>query len=178
MLAAAVSLRPIELEALRTGTPRLYFGRSAGGLLAVAINWPGFGWIDLLTGYADDGSSTEDVDTAAAAAYTWSKGNNRGTVTSIIVDRHRAATSIEGIAPGVVRAESLGGYVDVIGALRYFTISPAATRYVGDVLCGCYSHPPLTAAELATEVETHQGRHPETKRWADTYAVISCKAGA
>jgi hypothetical protein len=121
---------------------------------------------------------TTDRAASIESANRWATDGNHGTVTAIVVDRHRATTALASTADGVVTAETRGDYIDVIGALRYFTLSPAATKYVGRVLAECYTAPPVDAMGYTAEVLGHQQRHPDAKRWADTYAVISCKAGA
>jgi len=177
MLAAVEALRPRELEGLRSETPRLHFGRTRGGLLATAIYWPGFGWVDMCSAHTVN-EPTTDRAASIESANRWATDGNHGTVTAIVVDRHRATTALASTADGVVTAETRGDYIDVIGALRYFTLSPAATKYVGRVLAECYTAPPVDAMGYTAEVLGHQQRHPDAKRWADTYAVISCKAGA
>jgi hypothetical protein len=121
---------------------------------------------------------TEELAASIQSCKRWATETDHGTITAIVVDRHRATTALASTVAGVVQADTRGDYVDVIGALRYFTISPAATQYVGRVLAESYTGPPLDEMAYRAEVIRHQRDHPEAKRWAATYSVISCRAGA
>jgi hypothetical protein len=104
MLAAVEALRPRELEALRSDVPRLHFGRTRGGLLATAIYWPGFGWVEMCSGHTVN-QPTEELAASIQSSKRWATEPDHGTITAIVVDRHRATTALAATVPGVVQAE-------------------------------------------------------------------------
>lgn len=178
LLVAAEQMRPVELGALRTGKPVLHFGRTRpGALLVTAFEWPGFGWVDCVTAHVVDPNTNRYEAHRNADLWRLNTPMFHGTMTGIVVARDRVPTVTSPTAGHVRIDQTKPTTVDHIAVLRYFTLSPAATRYVGRVLERCYAEPPLTPGQYTTEVTEHQRRHTNPRRWAEVHAAVKCRAG-
>lgn len=78
---------------------------------------------------------------------------------------------------GVRLVQQTGGAGDYVAALRYFTMSPEMTRYVGRTLEREYRGPVRSPAEYVQAVTDHQRAYPDCGRWVKERAVWRCRAG-
>lgn len=173
LLAAICDMTTPELEGWRTGAIRCHFGQlsgDAGTLLIGAMQVDGFGWLDVCTGHTLEQGFT--AATGVRGAERWGSGGagpdeaaRHGTVVGVVVNRQRLTLDPQGPTS------------DTIAALRYFTLSPHVTKYVGKVLAASYAGAGFTDATYTTLVLDWQARNPHTPTWAKDKALVYCRAG-
>lgn len=174
ILAAAGALTAAELEGYRDGPVQLAVGQTAAGLLVFAALFEGWGWSDGCIGHIAENDSAA----AAESAGRWASSDRiHGTVTAVLVERAASITSAAGERDGVRLVQQSGGAGDYVAALRYFTMSPEMTRYVGRTLEREYRGPVRSPAAYVQAVTDHQRAYPDCGRWVKERAVWRCRAG-
>lgn len=155
LLAALENLRAEELEGFRSGHCEVAAGMSCG-VLVVATKWAGSGWCESAIGNVElEGFNPV---TAATAADSWKTSGVHGTLTSFLVEKLPTGSN-------------------VISALRYFTLSPHTTAYVGRVLADMYRRPAISQFDYVHAVMLHQTKHPTTAGWVRDGSAVRCRAG-
>lgn len=155
LLAALENLRTEELEGFRSGHCEVAAGMSCG-VLVVATKWAGSGWCESAIGNLELEGFNPAI--AATAADSWKASGVHGTLTSFLVEKLPTGSN-------------------VISALRYFTLSPHATAYVGRVLADMYRRPAMSEIDYVHAVMLHQTKHPTTAGWVRDGSAVRCRAG-
>lgn len=164
LLVACQNMTPTELDGWTDGGISAFFGTTPGGLLVGAFYVDGFGWCDVATGHHTEQDFT--ASTGAMGATRWATGGGHGTVAGVVVNR--------------TRNRQTGEPDDHIAALRYFTLSPDVTRYVGGVLADSYAGPAFTEETYTADVLAWQAANPHTATWANSRVAVPgvwCMAG-
>lgn len=174
LLGAVQNMRERERNAFAEGKIRAYFGLTKGRQLIGVFDVDEFGQIDAVIGNVTSEDFTPDV--GAYNALRWVHGGGHGTVTAIFVDRV-PVYDVVSPQPHVVTATPGVETVDTIAALRFFTLSPHVTQYVGRELHRLYTGPIFSQADYISDVLTFHADYPTVKDWMRN-AVVSCKAGA
>ena len=174
ILSAAGRLSSSELAGYRDGPVQLAAGQTATGLLVMAALFEGWGWSDGCIGKVRE----TDSEAAAESAGRWASSERiHGTVTAVLVERAASISSAAGEIGGVRLVQQTAGGGDYVAALRYFTMSPEMTRYVGRTLEREYRGPVRSPSEYVQAVTEHQRAYPDLKRWVKDRAVWRCRAG-